>query len=71
MWLWMGKEVLAAVIGSSIMLALCAACLTGLSVPAILHASKLDPKISPGPVTLALTDIFTLLFYFTLATVLL
>ena len=70
-WVWMGKGVLAAVIGSSIMLALCAACLTGLSVPAILHASKLDPKISPGPVTLALTDIFTLLFYFTLATVLL
>ncbi|MGI8966832.1 MAG: magnesium transporter, partial [Limisphaerales bacterium] len=43
------------------------ACIFGLSVPALLHALKLDPKISAGPITLALTDIFTLLFYFTLA----
>jgi len=42
-----------------------------LSVPALLHALKLDPKIAAGPVTLAFTDIFTLLFYFTLAAVLL
>jgi hypothetical protein len=27
----------------------------------------LDPKIAVGPVTLALMDIFILLFYFTLA----
>ncbi len=36
-----------------------------------LHAFKLDPKIAAGPLTLALTDVFTLLFYFTLAAVLL
>ena len=46
---------------------LCAACITGLSVPTILHALKLDPKIAAGPITLALADIFTLLFYFSLA----
>jgi Mg/Co/Ni transporter MgtE len=28
---------------------------------------KLDPKIAAGPVTLAFTDIFTLLFYFGVA----
>jgi magnesium transporter len=52
-------------------LALCAACFFGLTIPSVLHAFKLDPKIAAGPVTLALTDIFTLLFCFTLAAVLL
>jgi magnesium transporter len=47
--------------------ALCTACLFGLSIPAGLYALKLDPKIAAGPVTLAFTDIFTLLFYFGMA----
>jgi magnesium transporter len=67
----MGRELLAISIGTSILLSLLCACLVGLSVPALLHALKLDPKISAGPVTLALTDVLTLLFYFTLASVLL
>jgi magnesium transporter len=70
-WLWRGTALAAAVIGSSILLALCAACLFGLSIPAVLHALKLDPKIAAGPVTLALTDLFTLLFYFSIAALLL
>jgi magnesium transporter len=45
-------------------LTFCAACLFG--VPSILHGLRLDPKIAVGPVTLALADIFTLLFYFSL-----
>ena len=57
----------AVVIGLSVAVSLCAACLAGLSVPALLHGLKLDPKIAAGPVTLALTDVFTLLFYFSLA----
>jgi magnesium transporter len=70
-WLWRGAGLPAVVIGGSIVLSLCAACLFGLSVPAVLHWLKLDPKIAAGPVTLALTDVFTLLFYFTLAALLL
>ena len=70
-WLWLGQGLLAITVGSSILLSLCLACLIGLSVPALLHASKLDPKISAGPITLALTDILTILFYFILATLLL
>jgi magnesium transporter len=66
-WLWRGAPLAAFSIGSSIFLTLCAACFFGLSVPALLHALKLDPKIAAGPVTLAFTDIFTLLFYFGLA----
>jgi hypothetical protein len=32
-------------------------------------AWRLDPKIAAGPVTLALTDVLTLLFYLILASV--
>jgi magnesium transporter len=70
-WLWRDAGWAGFVIGSSILLALCAACLFGLSVPTLLHALRLDPKIAAGPVTLAFTDIFTLLFYFGLAALLL
>lgn len=70
-WLWRGAALAGLAIGSSILLALGAACFFGLTVPALLHALKLDPKIAAGPVTLALTDIFTLLFYFSLAALLL
>jgi magnesium transporter len=70
-WLWRGAGLAGIAIGSSILLALGAACFFGLTVPAVLHALKLDPKIAAGPVTLALADIFTLLFYFGMATLLL
>jgi magnesium transporter len=68
---WQGPGLAAVVIGGSIVLSLCMACLLGISIPALLHALKLDPKIAAGPVTLALTDIFTLLFYFNLGALLL
>ena len=61
----------AVAIGSSIVLIVCAACFFGLSVPALLHAFKLDLKIAAGPVTLAVTDISTLAFYFSLGALLL
>jgi magnesium transporter len=66
-WLWRGAALAGVSIGASLLLALCAACLFGLSIPAGLHALKLDPKIAAGPVTLAFTDVFTLLFYFGMA----
>lgn len=70
-WVWRGTGLTGVSIGASILLALCAACFFGLSVPALLHALRLDPKIASGPVTLALTDICTLLFYLGLAAFLL
>jgi len=66
-WLWRGTAMAGVSIGASLVLALCAACLFGLSIPAGLHALKLDPKIAAGPVTLAFTDVFTLVFYFGMA----
>lgn len=70
-WVWFGTGLVAITIGLSILLALCSACFFGLSIPALLHALRLDPKIAAGPITLAFTDIFTLLFYFGLAAFLL
>ena len=70
-WAWRGVPLAAAVIGGSIFLTLCAACFFGLAIPSLLHWLRLDPKIAAGPVTLAFTDIFTLLFYFSLAALLL
>src|SRR5262249_8615003 len=65
--IWQRAEMPAFVIGASVTFCLLTACVAGLSVPALLHALKLDPKIAAGPITLAIADIFTLLFYFNLA----
>jgi magnesium transporter len=62
--LWRGPGLPALVIGTSVLFSLCGACFFGLVVPTCLHWLKLDPKIAAGPVTLALTDIVTLLSYF-------
>lgn len=67
-WGWRGDGMAALTIGMSILLALTAACSFGLSVPAMLHAFKLDPKIAAGPITLATADVSTLLIYLSLAT---
>ncbi len=70
-WLWRGEARAAGVIGGSIALSLLTASLFGLGVPTLLHHWKLDPKIAAGPITLALADIFALLFYFSAARLLL
>jgi magnesium transporter len=68
-WLWRHNAGAALAIGGSVMLSLLTACILGLSIPSLLHALKLDPKIAAGPVTLAISDLATLLFYFGIATV--
>ncbi|MEO7725206.1 MAG: magnesium transporter [Chthoniobacterales bacterium] len=70
-WFWLGAGWPAIVIGVSILTSLVMACLLGLSIPSLLHASRLDPKIAAGPLTLALADILTLLFYLSIARLLL
>ena len=66
-WVWRGHAMTALVIGGSIAVSMVAACLIGLTVPAVLHRLKLDPKIAAGPVSLALADICTLLIYLSVA----
>jgi len=70
-WFWRGDGIAALAIGGSIMLTLCAAVFVGLSVPALLHKLKLDMRVAAGPLSLALTDISTVLIYFSLAKALL
>jgi magnesium transporter len=68
-WGWQRNGAAALAIGGSVLLSLLTACVLGLSIPALLHALKLDPKIAAGPVTLAISDLATLLFYFGVATI--
>lgn len=70
-WLWRGEPLPGLVIGLSILLSITAAGILGMSVPTLLQAIREDSKIAAGPVTLALTDIITLLFYLNAATLLL
>jgi magnesium transporter len=70
-WLWRGTLLAGAVVGGTVVFSFLTACASGITIPSALHALKLDPKIAAGPITLAVTDIFSLLFYFTLANIVL
>jgi len=70
-WFWHWAVLAAIAIGASVFVVLFGACILGLSVPSLLHALRMDLKIAAGPVTLAATDIFTILSYFSLAAILL
>jgi magnesium transporter len=61
----------AAVISASLAVGVGAACLLGISIPTLLHVAKLDPTIAAGPITLAATDIATLVIYLGITGVLL
>jgi magnesium transporter len=67
---WKGAIVAGISVGLSIVLVEMMAAFWGLSVPSLLHKTKLDPKIAAGPITLALADISTIIFYLGLATIL-
>lgn len=62
-WLWRGSALIGLMVGASVLLAIIAAGVIGLTVPTLLYAVREDSKIAAGPVTLALTDITTLLLY--------
>ena len=65
--IWKEAVIAGIAIGASIILVELLAAFWGLSIPSLLHKTKLDPKIAAGPITLALTDIGTILFYLGLA----
>ncbi len=70
-WLWRGTLLAAASIAGSILLIILVSALLGLTIPTLVHALKLDPKIAAGPMTLATADICTILIYFSLAMIIL
>jgi magnesium transporter len=69
--LWRGDTAAALIIGLSIVASVTAAGVIGMSIPTLLHAIHEDSKIAAGPITLAATDILTLVFYFNIATIVL
>ncbi len=70
-YVWRGEPAAALIIGSSIAVSVFAAGLIGMSIPTLLHAIHEDSKIAAGPITLATTDILTLVFYFNIASLVL
>jgi len=70
-WAWKGQALVALAVWGSIASSMITACLLGAILPTLLHALGRDPKIAAGPLVLATTDIATLLFYFSLAGLLL
>lgn len=67
-YLWKGQALPSLAIGTAVLLSLIGASVLGLSVPALLHRTRLDPTIAAGPVALALTDVVTITSYLGIAT---
>jgi magnesium transporter len=66
-WLWKREPLMAAVLATAITASMVTACAFGVVLPTLLRLSRADPKIAAGPIVLAMTDLATLLFYFTVA----
>lgn len=64
---WKHSLISGIAVGLSILLSLVFACFFGLIIPTLIHKTRLDPKVSAGPVALGLSDLFTLLLYFSVA----
>jgi magnesium transporter len=66
-FVWRGQLLVAIAIASSICLAMITACLLGVAIPATVRALRGDPRIAAGPIVLAIADLATILFYFSIA----
>ncbi len=66
-WGWSGSRTPALTVGLAILLSMTMACLLGATLPRLVRAVKMDPRIAAGPIVLATVDVATLLFYFAVA----
>lgn len=66
-FLWRHNLVDSLIIGLSIIVAVSTAGLLGVFIPTVIYSIKADPKIAAGPIVLALVDVATLFYYFTIA----
>ncbi len=64
---WLGQLRLALSVLEGIVAGVTVAALLGTIVPNVLHRFKLDPRVASGPIALALTDVITLVCYFSAA----
>jgi len=66
-WLGLSKLSLALCVLEGIAAGVTVAAVLGTIVPNVLHRFKLDPRVASGPIVLALTDVITLVCYFSAA----
>ncbi len=64
---WIGQWPLAVCVLGGIAAGVVCAAILGGTVPNVLRRLKLDPQVAAGPLVLALTDVITLVCYFSLA----
>lgn len=64
---WLGQFRLAVCVLNGIFAGVAAAAVLGTIVPNLLRRLRLDPQVAAGPLVLAITDLITLLCYFTVA----
>lgn len=64
---WRQEYMAALSIGVSVMLSMITACLLGVAIPATVRLFRADPKIASGPIVLAMADIATIIFYFSVS----
>jgi magnesium transporter len=66
--LWKVQLLVAASIAVGILVSVTISAVVGTTIPILLHARKLDPKVASGPVVLTLADVLTTALYLSLAT---
>jgi magnesium transporter len=64
---WLNQWLLAVCVLGGIAAGVASAAVLGATVPNLLRRLKLDPQVAAGPLVLALTDVITLICYFSLA----
>src|SRR5690606_9007184 len=70
-FIWQGNIYLVIVVGGSLLLTLILGTMAGTVIPLILYKSKLDPAVASGPLITTVNDIFSLITYFSIASLLL
>ncbi len=66
---WQGNFMLGLVVGSSLFLTLIIGTLAGTIIPLILYRLNFDPAVASGPLITTINDIFSLITYFTIASI--
>lgn len=66
-WMWKGNAAVAGIAFVSICISITCATMIGLLIPSVVRYLKFNPQIASGPITLALTDVTTLVIYLWMA----
>ena len=68
-YIWQGNFILGIVVGVSLFIALIIGSLSGTVIPLLLYKLDVDPAVASGPLITTLNDIFSLVCYFSIATI--